>query len=103
MWSRSWSYAWRLRVDSLVNVARSMLNLLHRPKAPSRLDQRVELVLRQHRHAQFLRLVEFAARLLAGDDIVRLLRHTARRLPAQCFDEIFDLRTLLLQRPGDDE
>src|SRR5579883_1751947 len=67
-------------------------------------DQCVELVLRQHGDAEFLRLVELAAGLFAGDDVTGFFRHTPRRLAAELFDEIFNLFAAVAgQRPGDHE
>src|SRR5437867_1859260 len=40
-------------------------------------QQRAQAVLIEHRHAQLARLVELAARVLAGDHVVGLLRHRA--------------------------
>src|SRR5262245_43263224 len=67
-------------------------------------DQFLELLLRQYRHAQFFRLVQLAAGLFAGDHVVRLLRHAARRLAAEVADQALDVLTLIvLQRARDHE
>src|SRR3989442_13090095 len=50
-------------------------------------QQRAQAVLVEHRHAQLARLVELAARVLAGDHVVGLLRHRAGDLAAGTFDQ----------------
>src|SRR6516162_9367132 len=67
-------------------------------------DQLVELFLSEHRHAEFLGLVELAAGFVAGDQVIGLLGDAAGRLAAEIADQRLDLFALvLLQRAGDDE
>ena len=85
-------------------LAAEKTEAIHREDRPLLLDHRRKLLLRQHRHAERLRLVELAAGLLAGDDVVGLLRHAAGRLAAERFDQLLDLLAAVVrQRAGHDE
>src|SRR5215468_4698815 len=55
---------------------------------PNAMDHVLELLFVQQRDAQFDRAFEFAARIGAGDDIARLLRHAAGDLPPVFLDQL---------------
>src|SRR5512136_2599051 len=45
---------------------------------PNAMDQVLELLFVEHRHAELARALELAARIGAGDDVASFLRHAAR-------------------------
>src|SRR5215831_11107460 len=71
---------------------------------PNAMNQVLELFFVQHRHAQLFGAIELAARIGAGDDVARLLRHAARDLAALILDQLLGfLARHLRQGSGEHE
>src|SRR5438132_9544797 len=71
---------------------------------PDAMEHSPELFFVDHRHSQLAGAVELAARIVAGDDIARLLRNAARDFPALLLDQLFRiLARERRQRSGQDE
>src|SRR5438034_2955242 len=71
---------------------------------PDAMEHFLELFFVDHRHSQLAGAVELAARISAGHDVARLLRNTARDLPALLLDQLFRiLARERRQRAGQDE
>src|SRR5262249_7254378 len=58
---------------------------------PNAMDQALELFFVEHRHAELVGAVELAARLVAGDEVARLLRDAAGNLAAVLFDQFLGI------------
>ena len=66
--------------------------------------QRLELLFAQHRDAQLAGLVQLAAGLFAGDDVVGVLRDARGGAAAELGDQLLDLvAAVFRERAGDDE
>src|SRR5208282_3586704 len=68
------------------------------------MDEFLELLFVDHRHPELAGAIELAARISAGDDVMRLLRHAAGDLAAMPLDQF--LRLVAGQRrqgPGEHE
>src|SRR5262249_35201098 len=71
---------------------------------PNGMDQVLELFFVEHRDAELACAVELAARVGAGDHVVRLLRHAAGDLAAVLFDQLLGVVARhLWQGSGEDK